>query len=123
MLGGDKAFSDRLSWALAVPLAVLAFFATGVAASAVGLVFWSDLPPRWFNELTLAAAVFVGARVGAATAPARKFSAAVFVAIVLCAFGWRTHRSVMLPLGGALACVVAWGLPDDDAKKTPEKEG
>ena len=136
MLGGDKAFSDRLSWGLLLPLSTLAFFATSVAMSGVSLMLWPDNPPRWYDCLTLAASGFMAVRAGAAVAPARKFRAAGAVTVAFALYAGAVLTGVLgvpaakrrnswgaafLLGGAALACGTTWNLKDDAAETSARK--
>lgn len=139
MLGGDKAFNDRLSWALLLPLSALAWCAVYVAFMAIEVVFEGDRvgSARWWTAALLyCTATSAAVRFGAAIAPARKFLAAI---ILGAAYGtvltvsilrlhgeplrWRLVCALLAWAGAAAAAYAARALPDDDAEPAPAASG
>lgn len=132
MLGGDKAFNDRLSWVLVLPLSALAWFAVYVAFLGLEVLAEGDQvgSARWWaGALLYCTATSAAVRFGAAVAPARKFRAALALTLVygslISILAYRAHgepvrwRFICVALGWAGAAAAAYatrGLPDDDAE-------
>ncbi|HVE12727.1 MAG TPA: hypothetical protein VNI01_04985 [Elusimicrobiota bacterium] len=83
--GGDKAFDERLSWALTLPLSALASAAAAVAVMALELALEGDDPgsAAWLALPASAfATAYAGVRTGAKIAPRRKVETAVVLSLV-----------------------------------------
>lgn len=102
MLGGDKAFNDRLSWALAAPLSALAASAAALAVLALELVLEGDEPGSASAFALPASGLaigYAGVGAGAKIAPSRKAETAAVLGVVFFAFLLRSARA-RLKAGG-----------------------
>ena len=123
MLGNDKSFNDRLSWALVLPLSALGGFAASLALLALGLVVEGDAvgsAAYWIDPLRAAAFVFAACRLGASIAPARKLLAALALGALYVAAAAFWMKPARAPVAGALigaaaGCWAARRLADDEA--------
>lgn len=135
MLGDDKAFNDRLSWALMLPLSALAWFAVYVAFTAIEVLFEGDQVGSahwWTAALLYCTATSAAVHLGAAIAPARKFRAAIGLGLLYGAIltvsilrlpgeplRWRLLCAVLAWAGAAAAAYAARALPDENAEPAP----
>lgn len=133
MLGGDKGFNDRLSWALVVPLALLAMYAVEVAFMALEVVLEGDEAGSvsvWVVPMMSLAAGWAAVLVGAKVAPDHKPQAALAVAALYmtatlfsglsrswrgASAAWASACVVMGAAGCWIAFLQARRLPPDDA--------